>query len=80
MEEKIKQIISEQLGVKLYEVLPNADLMQDLGADSLDLVELTMELEDKFGIEIPDEEAEKLNTVNEIIEYIKTKYVEPKGA
>ena len=62
-QDKIRQIIAEQLGVKKEEVTDNAKFVDDLGADSLDTVELVMALEEEFGIEIPDEEAEKLATV-----------------
>jgi acyl carrier protein len=72
-EEKIKAIIAEQLGVKPEEVKPEASFIDDLGADSLDTVELVMALEEEFGIEIPDEEAEKLVTVGDALKYIETK-------
>ena len=68
--EKVKQIISEQLGVDEGEVTPSASFVDDLGADSLDQVELVMALEEAFGVEIPDEDAEKIRTVQDAIEYI----------
>ncbi len=71
--EKVKNIIAEQLGVKPEEVTPEAKFIDDLGADSLDTVELVMALEEEFGIEIPDEEAEKLVTVGDALRYIETK-------
>jgi acyl carrier protein len=71
--EKIKSIIAEQLGVKQEEVTENAKFIDDLGADSLDTVELVMALEEEFGIEIPDEDAEKMTTVGEAIKYIEQK-------
>ncbi len=71
--EKITEIIVEQLGVKPEEVTPEASFIDDLGADSLDTVELVMALEEEFGIEIPDEEAEKIQTVGDAIKYISTK-------
>ena len=72
-QEKIKQIIADQLGVKKEEVTDNAKFVDDLGADSLDTVELVMALEEEFGIEIPDEEAEKLITVGDALRYIGEK-------
>jgi acyl carrier protein len=71
----VKAIIVEQLGVKPEEVTPAASFIDDLGADSLDTVELVMALEEKFGIEIPDEDAEKMRTVGEAIKYIEEKGV-----
>ena len=68
--EKVKQIISEQLGVDEGEVTPSASFVDDLGADSLDQVELVMALEEAFGVEIPDEDAEKIRTVRDAIDYI----------
>ena len=71
LEARIAEIIAEQLGVEESEVTPEASFVDDLGADSLDTVELVMALEEEFGIEIPDEEAEKISTVNDAITYIK---------
>ncbi len=73
--QKIKSIIAEQLGVKAEEVTDNAKFVEDLGADSLDTVELVMALEEEFGIEIPDEDAEKMTTVGEAMKYIEEKAV-----
>jgi len=72
-QDKIRQIIADQLGVKKEEVTDNAKFVDDLGADSLDTVELVMALEEEFGIEIPDEEAEKLITVGDALRYIEEK-------
>ena len=71
VEDKIFKIISEKLDVDINEVVPKASLVDDLGADSLDLVELIMTMEEEFDIEISDEEAEKLITVQNAIDYIK---------
>lgn len=71
--EKVKTIIAEQLGVNIEEAKNDAKFIDDLGADSLDTVELVMALEEEFGAEIPDEEAEKLTTVGDAIDYIKGK-------
>lgn len=71
IEEQVKDLIVEQLGVSMDKVVPTASFVDDLGADSLDLVELIMMLEDQFGGEIPDEDAEKLQTVEDAINYIK---------
>lgn len=68
---RVKKIITEQLGVEEDDVTPEASFVDDLGADSLDTVELVMALEEEFGIEIPDEEAEKILTVQQAIDYIK---------
>jgi acyl carrier protein len=76
--EEIKQVVSEQLGVKPEEIKPTASFRDDLGADSLDAVELIMALEEKFGIEIPDEDAEKLKTVNDATKYIENKTNNPR--
>ena len=70
LEEKVKKIIVDQLGVDAAEVTPEASFIEDLGADSLDTVELVMALEEEFGIEIPDEEAGKIMTVKDAVEYI----------
>ncbi|EEA8868516.1 acyl carrier protein [Salmonella enterica] len=70
IEERVKKIIGEQLGVKQEEVTNNASFVEDLGADSLDTVELVMDLEEEFDTEIPDEEAEKITTVQAAIDYI----------
>ena len=68
---KVKEIIVEQLGVAETAVTPEASFIDDLGADSLDIVELIMALEEEFDIEIPDSDAEKVVTVNDVVEYIK---------
>src|SRR2546425_6698972 len=72
VEDKVKQIIVEQLGVDEAEVTPTASFIDDLGADSLDTVELVMALEEGFGMEIPDEDAEKITTVKDAINYIES--------
>ncbi|NLO82786.1 MAG: acyl carrier protein [Clostridiales bacterium] len=69
--EKIRDIIAEQLGVDPGEVTPESRFIDDLGADSLDIVELIMALEEEFDMEIPDEDAEKISTVGDVVEYIK---------
>ncbi|AFH92227.1 TPA: acyl carrier protein [Providencia stuartii] len=71
IEERVKKIIVEQLGVKEEEVVTTASFVDDLGADSLDTVELVMALEEEFDIEIPDEEAEKITTVQAAIDYVE---------
>jgi acyl carrier protein len=71
-EARVKEIIVEQLGVDPTEVVADASFVNDLGADSLDTVELVMAFEEEFGLEIPDEEAEKIQTVGNAIEYINT--------
>ncbi|MBN1899935.1 acyl carrier protein [Candidatus Sumerlaeota bacterium] len=76
--EKVKQVIVDQLSVNPEEVTDDASFIEDLGADSLDIVELVMELEEQFGVDIPDEEAEKILTVGEAIKYIETKLPEGK--
>lgn len=71
VEERVKHIIVEQLGVDEDEVKPDASFVDDLGADSLDVVELVMALEEEFGLEISDEDAEKLATVDQAVKYIE---------
>ncbi len=71
--QRVKAIIAEQLGVKVEEVTDTASFVDDLGADSLDTVELVMALEEEFGIEIPDEDAEKMTNVGEAVRYIEQK-------
>ena len=69
--DEVKQIIIEQLGVDEEEVKPEAKFVEDLGADSLDTVELVMAMEEKFGIDIPDSDAEKITTVQDAIDYVE---------
>jgi acyl carrier protein len=71
--DKVKQIIVEQLGVDENQVEPNASFVDDLGADSLDIVELVMAFEEAFGLDIPDEDAEKIKTVKDAVDYIESK-------
>ncbi|QLB20898.1 acyl carrier protein [Vespertiliibacter pulmonis] len=71
IEERVKKIIVDQLGAKAEDVKPEASFIEDLGADSLDTVELVMALEEEFDIEIPDEEAEKITTVQSAIDYVQ---------
>ncbi|MBV9081256.1 MAG: acyl carrier protein [Acidobacteriaceae bacterium] len=71
--EKVKQIIVEQLGVDENQVEPSASFVDDLGADSLDIVELVMAFEEAFDLDIPDEDAEKIKTVKDAIDYIESK-------
>ena len=71
--ERVKKIVVEQLGVDEKDVVPTARFVDDLGADSLDTVELVMALEEEFGIEIPDEDAEKITTVGDAVKYIEEK-------
>ena len=71
-EQRVKDIIVEQLGVNADQVTPEAKFIEDLGADSLDTVELVMALEEEFECEIPDEEAEKITSVQQAIDYVKT--------
>ncbi len=73
VQDRIKKIIAEQLGVEEEEVVPEAKFVDDLGADSLDTVELVMALEEEFDVEIPDEDAEKIQTVGGAIDFIKEK-------
>ncbi len=73
VEERVKKIIAEQLGLDEEDVTKDASFVNDLGADSLDTVELVMAFEEEFGIEIPDEDAEKILTVQNAVEYIKEK-------
>ena len=73
VQDKIKQIIVDELGVDEAEVTENARFIEDLGADSLDLVELVMRFEEEFDIEIPDEDAEKIQTVKDAVEYLSDK-------
>lgn len=72
IEDKVKNIIVEQLGVNEEQVTPEAKFIEDLGADSLDTVELVMAFEEEFGIEVPDEEAEKLTSVGDVTKYIES--------
>ena len=76
--DRVRAIIAEQLGVKLEEVTDAASFIEDLGADSLDTVELVMALEEEFGIEIPDEDAEKMAAVGDAIKYIESKIASAK--
>ena len=71
IEQRVKKIIVEQLSVNADQVSPEAKFIEDLGADSLDTVELVMALEEEFGIEVPDEQAEKLQSVGDVIKYIE---------
>lgn len=73
VDEKVKEIIAKQLGVDQSEVTPDASFVEDLGADSLDTVELVMAFEEAFNIEIPDEDAEKIAKVKDAVDYIKNK-------
>jgi acyl carrier protein len=72
VEQRVREIVAEQLERDVNEVSNASSLIDDLGADSLDVVELVMKMEEEFGIEIPDEEAEKIKTVNDVIQYIAT--------
>lgn len=71
IEARVRSIISDQLGVSEDEVKPESKFIEDMGADSLDIVELIMAMEEEFEVEIPDEEAEKIRTVNDVISFIK---------
>ena len=73
MEDRIKEIIADQLGIDVEQIKPESKFVDDLGADSLDVVELIMAFEEEFDVEIPDEDAEKIQTVGDVIEYIKEK-------
>ena len=73
IEEKVKDIIVQQLSVNAEQVTPNASFVEDLGADSLDTVELVMAFEEEFSVEVPDEDAEKLQTVGDVVKYIEEK-------
>lgn len=76
LETKVIEIIMEQLGVTREECVPEASFVDDLGADSLDLVELIMEMEENFGIQVSDEELEKIRTIGDVIEFLRSKGVE----
>ena len=80
VEQKVKGIIAEQLGVGEDEIKATSSFIEDLGADSLDIVELVMAFEEKFGVEIPDEDSQKLDTVNKAVEYLTAKIAEKKPA
>jgi acyl carrier protein len=71
VDKKVREIVAEQLGKDVNDITTGASFIDDLGADSLDIVELVMKMEEEFAIEIPDEEAEKIKTVNDVVEYIK---------
>ncbi len=71
IEERVKKVVEDQLSVNQDQITPEASFIDDLGADSLDTVELVMALEEEFGVEIPDEEAEKITKVGEAIDYVK---------
>ena len=77
IEEKVRQIVVEKLGVEESEVTPTASFVEDLGADSLDLVELVMEFETAFGIQIPDEDTERIRRVQDAVDYIQAKAGSP---
>jgi acyl carrier protein len=72
IDKRVREIVAEQLERDVNEVTNEASFIDDLGADSLDIVELVMKMEEEFGIEIPDDEAEKIKTVNDVIQYITT--------
>jgi len=76
IQDKVKDIIVEQLGVDAGQVTPEAKFVEDLGADSLDTVELVMAFEEEFGIEVPDEDAEKLQTVGDVFKYVEERQAE----
>ena len=73
LEDRVSAIIVEQLGVTKEELAPKASFIDDLGADSLDIVELVMAMEEEFDIEIPDDDAEKIQTIKDVISYVKAK-------
>ncbi len=73
VEERVKNIIVEQLDVEVDQVTPDASFVDDLGADSLDIVELVMTMEEEFDLEIPDEDAEKIKSVGDVVEYVQTR-------
>jgi len=73
VEEKVIEIIAQKLNLSKDQIKPEASFVDDLGADSLDLVELVMAMEEAFGMEVPDEDAEKLRTVKDVIEYVKSR-------
>jgi len=73
IEDKIKKIIADKLGVEIEEIVPKASFADDLGADSLDLVELIMTMEEEFDVDIPDEDAEKILTFQDAIDYVKAR-------
>ena len=73
IEQRVKEIVADQLGVEMEKITPDAKFVDDFGADSLDVVELIMAFEEEFGVEIPDEDAEKIATVGDVLEYIKSK-------
>lgn len=73
VEEKVIDIIAQKLNLSKDQIKPEASFVDDLGADSLDLVELVMAMEEAFGLEVPDEDAEKLRTVKDVLDYIKSK-------
>ena len=80
LQEQVTKVLVEEMGLEPEQIRPDARFREDLGLDSLDGVELTMALEEEFGIEITDQEAEKLKTVNEVIHYLETKLQESKGS
>ena len=75
LEKKVRELVASQLGISSDQVTLDANLVSDLGADSLDVVELVMAMEDELGVEIPDEDAQKLTTLNAVIAYLKEKGV-----